>query len=150
MAASSELNIAALAFIGDAVYEVYVRKHVMETGVAHSDVLHKMAVEYTVNKALLARSERTLARFAYNNLLQDFVCSLSIRIARDMFALLPVRHTVVNTVMDGQVILSIDFDRDTLSRVKFGFIDPSDTVQRFPHAMQFTPDTGFYPVNTLI
>ena len=46
MAASSELNIAALAFIGDAVYEVYVRKHVMETGVAHSDVLHKMAVEY--------------------------------------------------------------------------------------------------------
>ena len=46
MAASKELNIAALAFIGDAVYEVYVRKHVMETGVAHSDVLHKMAVEY--------------------------------------------------------------------------------------------------------
>ena len=41
MAASKELNIAALAFIGDAVYEVYVRKHVMETGVAHSDVLHK-------------------------------------------------------------------------------------------------------------
>ena len=46
MAASSELNIAALAFIGDAVYELYVRKHVMETGAAHSDVLHKMAVEY--------------------------------------------------------------------------------------------------------
>ena len=46
MAASSELNIAALAFIGDAVYEVYVRKHVMETGAAHSDGLHKMAVEY--------------------------------------------------------------------------------------------------------
>ena len=115
-----------------------------------TDSPDKMAVEYTVNKALLARSERTLARFAYNNLLQDFVCSLSIRIARDMFALLPVRHTVVNTVMDGQVILSIDFDRDTLSRVKFGFIDPSETVQRFPHAMQFTPDTGFYPVNTLI
>ncbi|MCR5182749.1 MAG: ribonuclease III [Clostridia bacterium] len=38
--------MAALAFIGDAVYEVYVRKHVMETGAAHSDVLHKMAVEY--------------------------------------------------------------------------------------------------------
>ena len=46
MTASKELNIAALAFIGDAVYEVYVRKHVMETGAAHSDVLHKMAVEY--------------------------------------------------------------------------------------------------------
>lgn len=46
MTASKELNIASLAFIGDAVYELYVRKHVMESGVAHSDVLHKMAVEY--------------------------------------------------------------------------------------------------------
>ncbi len=46
MPEKNDINIAALAFIGDAVYEVYVRKHVMETGVAHSDVLHKMAVEY--------------------------------------------------------------------------------------------------------
>ena len=46
MTASKEYNIAALAFMGDAVYEVYVREHVMETGAAHSDVLHRMAVEY--------------------------------------------------------------------------------------------------------
>ena len=46
MTASKELNTAALAFMGDAVYEVYVREHVMETGSAHSDVLHRMAVEY--------------------------------------------------------------------------------------------------------
>ena len=46
MTASNELNIAALAFIGDAVYEVYVRKHVMESGSLHSDVLHRMAVRY--------------------------------------------------------------------------------------------------------
>ena len=39
-------NIAALAFMADAVYEVYVRKHVLETGKAHSDVLHRMAVRY--------------------------------------------------------------------------------------------------------
>jgi ribonuclease-3 family protein len=39
-------NIASLAFMGDAVYEVYVRKHVLETGKAHSDVLHRMAVRY--------------------------------------------------------------------------------------------------------
>lgn len=39
-------NIAALAFMGDAVYEVYVRKHVLEAGKEHSDVLHRMAVRY--------------------------------------------------------------------------------------------------------
>ena len=39
-------NIAALAFIGDAVYEVWVREHVLESGSAHTDVLHRMAVNY--------------------------------------------------------------------------------------------------------
>ena len=46
MLEKTEHNIAALAFMGDAVYEVYVRKHVLETGKAHSDVLHRMAVRY--------------------------------------------------------------------------------------------------------
>lgn len=32
--------------MGDAVYEVYVRKHVLETGSSHSDVLHREAVKY--------------------------------------------------------------------------------------------------------
>ncbi len=46
MPEKTEHNIAALAFMGDAVYEVYVRKHVLETGTAHSDALHRMAVKY--------------------------------------------------------------------------------------------------------
>ena len=46
MPEKAEHNIVALAFMGDAVYEVYVRKHVLETGKAHSDVLHRMAVRY--------------------------------------------------------------------------------------------------------
>lgn len=41
-----EINTTALAFLGDAVYEVYVRKHVMETGQKNADILHKMAVGY--------------------------------------------------------------------------------------------------------
>ena len=46
MPEKTEHNIAALAFMGDAVYEVYVREHVLKTGVSHSDVLHGMAVRY--------------------------------------------------------------------------------------------------------
>ena len=41
-----EINTTALAFLGDAVYEVYVRKYVMETGQQNADMLHKMAVKY--------------------------------------------------------------------------------------------------------
>lgn len=41
-----EINTTALAYIGDAVYEIYVRKHVMETGQFNADKLHQMAVKY--------------------------------------------------------------------------------------------------------
>lgn len=46
MPEKTEHNIADLAFMGDAVYEVYVREHVLKTGASHSDVLHRMAVRY--------------------------------------------------------------------------------------------------------
>ena len=115
-------------------------------GTDDPDVMH---VEYAVNKELLARSQRTLAAYAYHELLQDFICSLSIRIARDVFALLPVHHTVVHAMLDGQTILSVDFDRDSLARVKFGFVDPSDTIAKFPHNMWFNAQNGFAPVERL-
>ncbi len=41
-----QINTTALAFIGDAVYEVYVRERVLGEGNAHTDVLHRGAVRY--------------------------------------------------------------------------------------------------------
>jgi len=41
-----EINTTALAFLGDAVYEIYARKHVMETGQQNADKLHRMAIRY--------------------------------------------------------------------------------------------------------
>lgn len=46
MPEKTDYNIDALAFMGDAVYEIYVRKHVLEKGSAHSDILHRMSVDY--------------------------------------------------------------------------------------------------------
>ncbi len=43
---TKNINTTALAYIGDAVYEVYVREHVMEGGNVHADRLHKEAVRY--------------------------------------------------------------------------------------------------------
>lgn len=40
------INTTALAYMGDAVYEVYVRKYVMETGQVNADKLHAMAVPF--------------------------------------------------------------------------------------------------------
>lgn len=40
------INTTALAYLGDAVYETYVRQHVMETGQTNADQLHQAAVAY--------------------------------------------------------------------------------------------------------
>lgn len=40
------MNTTALAFLGDAVYEVYVREHVLAGGQIHADRLHRLAVRY--------------------------------------------------------------------------------------------------------
>ena len=115
-----------------------------------TDNPHKMEVEFTVNRELLSHASQTMSSFEYNDLLQDFVCSLSIRVARDMFALLPVQNVMVHAVLDGNTVLSVRFDRDNLAKVKFGMIDPSDTVSKFTHSMSFDRMRGFLPVSRLL
>ena len=114
-----------------------------------TDNAKKIEVEFNVNVAALAEAKKSMSIIEYNFLLQDYVCSVCIRIARDMFALLPIRNTIVHTVLDGKTILSVDFDRQNLSRVKFGYIDPSDTLEQFNHNMNFDELNGFSPVNNL-
>ena len=46
MVAPIKMNTNVLAWMGDAVYEQYVRKHVVDTGQIHADKLHISAVKY--------------------------------------------------------------------------------------------------------
>lgn len=41
-----QINTTALAYLGDAVYEVAVRKFIMETGQHNADRLHQIAVRF--------------------------------------------------------------------------------------------------------
>lgn len=123
------------------IYEVNPLDDLLDYGTNFefgTDDPDKIEVEYTVNTDVLTQAQKTMNRQDYHDLLEDFVCSLSIRIARDMFALLPVNHTVVHAIMNDQNVLSVDFDRGTLSRIKFGYIDPSDTIKKFDYNMKFT------------
>ena len=73
------MNTTALAFLGDAVYEVYVRQHVLEQEKVHVDRLHRLAVKYVradgqarVVKRLLAEGflteeEQALVKRARNH-----------------------------------------------------------------------------------
>ena len=114
-----------------------------------TDDPHKIEVEFTVNEDCLSTSKSQTNTIEYNNLLQDFICSVCIRIARDMFALLPIAHTIVHASLNNQTVISVDFDRTKLSKVKFGYVDPSDTLTLFRYNMLFTERTGFSAVNRL-
>ena len=71
-----KINTTALAYMGDAVYEVYVRKHVMEHGAVYVDKLHKKGIKYAkaLNQAKaiktmfdqLSEEEKSLVKRARN------------------------------------------------------------------------------------
>ena len=68
-----EINTTALAFMGDAVYEILVRKYVMESGQRNADALHKAAVQY-----VRAESQAT----AVKSLMQDFLTEEEIALVK--------------------------------------------------------------------
>lgn len=101
-------------------------------------------------------SVRQMTKTRYYGLLQDYVCSCILRIARDLFALLPL-ETVVIHAYDEQLntetgheerllILSIKIDRDILEGLNFQNTDCSDSMNNFPHHMRFRKTKGFDPV----
>jgi ribonuclease-3 family protein len=79
-AAALRMNTTTLAYLGDALYELYIRKYIVDTGIAHADRLHRAAVRFVnagaqadVIKALLDadeivtdEDERSLIRRARN------------------------------------------------------------------------------------
>lgn len=48
---ATQMNGLSLAYIGDAVYETYIRKYVLGLGYQKVDVLHKHVVKYTSGQA---------------------------------------------------------------------------------------------------
>ena len=109
----------------------------------------RMHVEFTVNTDALSSARASLLRAEYNNLLQDYICSAAIRIARDVFALLPVQECIVHAQMKDETVLSVAFDRAGMEKIRFGFIDPGDVMARFRLHMNYSDSAGFAPVEPI-
>ena len=46
----AQMNTTALAYLGDGVYELFVREKLMKENIEHVDVLHKMVIKYVSAK----------------------------------------------------------------------------------------------------
>ena len=139
-----------------------------EFGSNSSDTMH---VEYVADSAgavpffslslsKTGRLQKTnLSKSQHNELISIHIASSAIRIAKDMFALLPVEKTVVHIVdnyineliskKERVTVLSVEFERDRLEIAEKTKITPLDILQEFRHNMKFTKSYGFRPVERI-
>lgn len=108
-----------------------------------------IAIHFQVNSTSVLADATRFPTNQYNNLLQDYVCGCTIRIARDMFALLPIRHIIIDASDKGHYILSVNFTRDDFENLDFATIDASDTVEQFNHRMSYSDASGFASIEPL-
>lgn len=145
----SELG-SSIEFQAESGSLVEATLHVNSEGVIPSEV-----------KSLLKSgklSVKQMPKGGFYELYQDYVCGCVLRVARELFALLPIEMVIVNAMgsllnthtgyMEEQPILSVAIPRKTLEGLNFEMIDPSDSMSNFVHRMTFRKTKGFSAIET--
>jgi len=121
--------------------------------VNETDVIPEVELSLTSTGKL---SKRNMSKSRYNELYQDHICSSIMRVAREVFAYIPIHLVRINAIMkmvntssghkESQVVVSTIFSLQTLSELNFEGIDPSDAMRNFVCNMQFSKTKGFTSV----
>ena len=103
---------------------------------------------------------KDFSKTAYYELVQDYVSSTMLRVARDTFALLPVQTVIIHAVdkvlnpatgNDEEVtVCSAKIKRDALATLNFERIDPSDCLESFESNVKFRKTSGYAPVDRVL
>ncbi len=125
-------------------------------------LLHDEKVIPSESKSVLKSGKLSIKKISLsrqNELYQDHVCSVVLRIAREIFSLLPIEFLIINAIgsilntqtgyKEEKPILSIAITRPILESLNFENIDPSDSVNNFVHKMDFKSIKGFLSIQPL-
>lgn len=107
-------------------------------------------VEFDIKSKKIIRDAKILSKEEYNLILQDYVCGVAIRVARDLFSLLPLRNVCIDVYHLWSCVLSVNFIRDQFMKLDFSQIDASDTIESFDNNMIFDQQNGFRKVRSLL
>jgi len=123
----------------------------------HNDTLIPKQVKTLLKSGKTSIKDMPVGKF--NEIYQDFICSVSLRIARELFAILPLDEVIVTAKGDflnkstGKIdivpLLSVLFIKDTIKNINLDAIDPSDTMKNFKCNMSFKKSQGMDSVNEL-
>lgn len=88
-------------------------------------------------------SVKAMPKARFHEIYQDYVCGSALRVAREMFVLLPVETVLVTATVDGRdsrtgcaaelPVLSVAIPRAVVVRLDFKHLDPSDSLANFLH-----------------
>jgi len=101
-------------------------------------------------------SVKKMPKGKFNELYQDYVCSCVLRVANELFSVIPddlVAVTAIDELLNTKTghlekspILSACVSRSTLGSLNMDSIDPSDSMSNFIHNMSFKKTIGFESV----
>jgi hypothetical protein len=104
-------------------------------------------------------SESKMPAGQFNELYQDYVASVALKVGGELFHVLPLSEVYVTclaTMLNPQTghkqqtpILSVQFVRDTFFKLNLNQLDPSDAMRNFHHAMSFKKAQGFAAIEPL-
>lgn len=92
-------------------------------------------------------SVKPMAKSRFHEIYQDYACGCILRVAREVFALLPVETLLITAYVDAadsrtglsveQPVLSAVMPRTAVSRLNFDRLEPSDSLENFQHRGDF-------------
>jgi hypothetical protein len=104
-------------------------------------------------------STKKMPQGQFYELYQDYICGCVLRVARELFALLPFRTVIVTAVgdvvnaqtghLEEKPLLSVAIPSQTLNKLDLNTIDPSESMKNFIHRMEFKKNKGFLVVDRI-
>jgi len=124
--------------------------------------VHSESVVPNEMKSLLQSGRLSVKKMPigkFNEIFQDYVCGCVLRVANELFSVLPIDTVIVTATdmllnsatghLDDTPIVSAVIPRRTLSQLDLEHIDPSDSMTNFIHRMEFKKLKGFQGVDRL-
>lgn len=140
-----------------------------EFGADDSNVMH---VEYVIDSREIipyynltsskigVLNKSNFSREEYNNLVRDYISGCAIRIARELFALIPIKEVIVHIVdhkfntnsriNEKLTVLSADIKRELIEDLDIDKLTPSEILEVFKYNMNFNDYDGLQITNRII
>jgi hypothetical protein len=98
--------------------------------------------------------DKELSTSEFNSIMQDFVCSVTLRASNELFANIVILENICVKLFDSklntatgkiadELILEVNIDKKRLSSIDISKVDPSDALSLFTPTMKFTKSAGF-------